>query len=96
MQGHITTAVLGGFMNRNVSQPKDGWKKIARNLGFKLGPVVSVAKHSRNELRKESSMERSPPVQNSNEAVEIERTAMVERIGQIESADHTNQLVQIR
>ncbi len=41
-------------LNRIVTlrSQKMGWKKIARNLGFKLGPVVSVAKHARDELRK--------------------------------------------
>ena len=34
---------------------KMGWGKIAKELGFKLGPVVSAAQHTRNELRRESS-----------------------------------------
>jgi len=33
---------------------KMGWGKIAKDLGFKLGPVVSAAQHARNELRRES------------------------------------------
>ena len=33
---------------------KTGWGKIAKDLGFKLGPVVSAAQHARNELRRES------------------------------------------
>ncbi len=33
---------------------KTGWGKIAMDLGFKLGPVVSAAQHTRNELRRES------------------------------------------
>ena len=33
---------------------KTGWGKIAKDLGFKLGPVVSAAQHTRNELRRES------------------------------------------
>jgi len=38
---------------------KMGWGKIANDLGFKLGPVVSNAMHVRNEMRKEARMERS-------------------------------------
>ena len=38
---------------------KMGWGKIANDLGFKLGPVVSEAMHARNEMRKELRMERS-------------------------------------
>ena len=36
---------------------KMGWGKVANSLGFKLGPVVSTASHTRNELRKESRAE---------------------------------------
>lgn len=35
---------------------KAGWGKIAKDLGFKLGPVVSAAQHARNELRRESQI----------------------------------------
>ena len=38
---------------------KMGWGKIANDLGFKLGPVVSDAMHARNEMRKELRMARS-------------------------------------
>lgn len=38
---------------------KMGWGKIAKDLGFKLGPVVREARHVRNEMRKEARMERS-------------------------------------
>lgn len=33
--------------------------KIAKSLGFKLGPVLSVAEHTRNELRREACAEPS-------------------------------------
>ena len=29
---------------------KEGWGKIAKDMGFKLGPVVSAAEHARHEL----------------------------------------------
>lgn len=38
---------------------KMGWGKIANDLGFKLGPVVSAAQHARNELRRESQPEKT-------------------------------------
>ncbi len=38
---------------------KMGWGKIAKDLGFKLGPVVREARHVRNEMRKEARRERS-------------------------------------
>lgn len=31
-----------------------GWGRIAQELGFKLGPVVSAARHARNEMRREA------------------------------------------
>jgi hypothetical protein len=75
---------------------KMGWRKIARSLGFELGPVVSVARHARNELRYNSSMARVLSTRNSGKAVKAERTAMVERIERPEPADHPNQPAQIR
>jgi hypothetical protein len=32
---------------------KEGWGKIAKDLGFKLGPVVSAAEHTRIELTRD-------------------------------------------
>jgi hypothetical protein len=37
-----------------------GWGAIAKELGFKLGPVVSAARHARNELRRQERIEASP------------------------------------
>jgi hypothetical protein len=37
-----------------------GYGAIAKELGFKLGPVISAAKHTRNEMRHESHSASSP------------------------------------
>lgn len=89
---------MANALNRiaTLRSQKMGWRKIAGNLGLKLGPVVSVAKHVRNELRKDFSMERSLPTRNSDKAAKAERTAMVEKIGRSEPADRPNQPAQIR
>ncbi len=34
--------------------------KIAKSLGFKLGPVLSVVEHTRNELRRQAYSDRAP------------------------------------
>lgn len=60
---------------------KMSWGKIANNLGFKLGPVVSAVMHTRNELRKESRMEKSPGSLKSEKSERAERSTMAEKIG---------------
>lgn len=51
-----------------------GWGRIANDLGFKLGPVVSAAQHARNELRRESQTTGSAKV-----SPKPEKAAMGER-----------------
>ena len=53
---------------------KMGWGKIANTLGFKLGPVVSTAMHTRNELRRESRTQTSSGVQ------KVEKSGMMEKV----------------
>ena len=60
---------------------KMGWGKIANSLGFKLGPVVSTAMHTRNELRKESRMEKSPGSVKSEKSEKAEKSSKAEKIG---------------
>jgi len=55
---------------------KMGWGKIANDLGFKLGPVVSAAMHTRNELRRESRAETSSGSQKSEKAGKAERAGV--------------------
>jgi len=62
---------------------KMGWGKIANSLGFKLGPVVSAASHTRNELRKESRVEKSP---GSLKPEKAERSVKAEKIGRPDTA----------
>ena len=59
---------------------KMGWGKIANSLGLKLGPVVSAAMHTRNELRKESRMEKSPGSLKSEKSEKAERSTKAEKI----------------
>lgn len=65
---------------------KMGWGKIAKDLGFKLGPVVSAAMHTRNELRKESRVERSSGSPKPEKAGKTERAARTEKVGRPEIA----------
>ena len=65
---------------------KMGWGKIAKDLGFKLGPVVSAAMHTRNELRKESRVERSSGSPKPEKAGKTERAARIEKVERPEIA----------
>jgi hypothetical protein len=55
---------------------KMGYGKIAKDLGFKLGPVVSDAKHVRNELAQELRAERP---QKADKLEKMERAERAER-----------------
>jgi hypothetical protein len=65
----------------SLRSQKMGWGKIAKDLGFKLGPVVSAASHTRNELRKESRVEKSTGSLKSEKSEKAERSAKSEKIG---------------
>jgi len=52
---------------------KEGWGKIAKDLGFKLGPVVSAAEHTRVELTRD---------------LHQDRVQRVEKIERVERPDH--------
>lgn len=64
---------------------KMGWGKIANDLGFKLGPVVSAAMHARNELRQQTRAE-SPAQTGKPEKADKAGTARVEKGGRPERA----------
>ncbi len=64
----------------SLRSQKMGWGKIANSLGFKLGPVVSAAMHTRNELRKESRVERSSGSPKPEKAGKTERAARTEKV----------------
>ncbi len=62
---------------------KMGWGKIANYFGFKLGPVVSVAQHARNELRSESRAAATPNTDKSGKpatATRVERAGRSDRV----------------
>ncbi len=66
---------------------KMGWGKIANNLGFKLGPVVSAAQHVRNELRREAHPVNStaPKIEKPEKAAaRAEKPARPERVNRPE------------
>ncbi|MBI3546902.1 MAG: hypothetical protein HY081_10020 [Gammaproteobacteria bacterium] len=46
---------IGSLRGRRMN-----WNKIAKNLGFKLGPAISAAEHARNELRREARADQLP------------------------------------
>ena len=52
---------------------KEGWGKIAKDLGFKLGPVVSAAEHARHELVRD---------------LHQDRIQKVEKVERVERPDH--------
>ena len=62
---------------------KTGWGRIAKDLGFKLGPVVSAAQHARNELRRESQTAGSAEV-----SPKPEKAAMSEKPVRPDMAAH--------
>lgn len=62
---------------------KMGWGKIANNLGFKLGPVVSAAQHVRNELRRESRPEKTV-TQKAEKSGKSQSMTRVEKAGRPE------------
>lgn len=55
---------------------KEGWGKIAKDLGFKLGPVVSAAEHTRQELVRDVHQDR---VQKVEKVERVERPERPER-----------------
>ncbi|WP_372522484.1 hypothetical protein [Sulfuricaulis sp.] len=65
----------------SLRSQKMGWGKIANSLGFKLGPVVSAASHSRNELKKESRAEKSPGSLKSEKSEKAVSSPKADKIG---------------
>lgn len=63
---------------------KMGWGKIAKDLGFKLGPVVSTAMHTRNELRRESRAQASSHPRKIEKSGGIEKAGRAEGVGRPE------------
>ncbi len=63
---------------------KMGWGKIAKSLGFKLGPVVSSAMHTRNELRRESQAQGASHAPKTQKTVGAEKTGRPEVMGRPE------------
>ena len=56
-----------------LRENKEGWGKIAKDLGFKLGPVVSAAEHARHELVRD---------------LHQDRIQKVEKVERVERPDH--------
>jgi hypothetical protein len=58
---------------------KEGWGKIAKDLGFKLGPVVSAAEHARHELVRDLHQDRIQ---------KVEKVERVDRPDHAQRPDH--------
>ena len=68
----------------SLRSQKMGWGKIAKNLGFKLGPVVSSAMHTRNELRRESKTQAAQHVQKVEKAGRPDKVERAQGMGRPE------------
>jgi hypothetical protein len=58
---------------------KMGWGKIAKDLGFKLGPVVSAAEQTRHELVRDLRVERPQKMDRAERPEKVERPERAER-----------------
>lgn len=58
---------------------KEGWGKIAKDLGFKLGPVVSAAEHTRQELVRDVHQDRLQKVEKVERVERPDRPQRPER-----------------
>jgi len=58
MDGGITDANVQKIMTMRQGPPTMGWGKIAKELGYKLGPVVSSVKNVNAETRREMHKEK--------------------------------------
>jgi hypothetical protein len=58
---------------------KEGWGKIAKDLGFKLGPVISAAEHARHELVRDLHQDRIQ---------KVEKVERVDRPDHAQRPDH--------
>jgi hypothetical protein len=56
-----------------------GWGQISKSLGFKLGPVVSAARHARHETQMQMKSERMPRAERPEKAMKAERAPKAPR-----------------
>ncbi len=66
-----------------------GWGTVAKELGFKLGPVISEVKHVQPELRRTDRLEKSE----SMEKGRPERPMGLDHPGRAEGGDRPHQMV---
>ena len=64
---------------------KEGWGKIAKDLGFKLGPVVNAAEHARHELVRDLHQDR---IQHQDRMQKVEKVERVERPDHPQRPEH--------
>lgn len=99
MQADVTTyPTMADALNKiaTLRSDKMGWGKIAKDLGFKLGPVVSDAMRTRNELRKEVRMDKPPRAGTSGKAEKVEWAGRPERGGRLERPARPEKAERIR
>jgi hypothetical protein len=58
---------------------KTGWGKIAKDLGFKLGPVVSAAEQTRHEMVRDLRAERPQKMDKAEKAEKVDKPERAER-----------------
>jgi hypothetical protein len=79
MPGGITDANIDKILAMRQGRPAEGWGEIAKNLGIKLGPVLSevkkVERASHEELKKAEKHEH----EKSGKGREHRETAKAER-----------------
>ena len=63
----------------SLRDEKMGWGKIAKDLGFKLGPVVSAAQQTRHELIRDLRAERPQKMEKVDRPEKIDRPERAER-----------------
>ena len=58
---------------------KMGWGKIAKDLGFKLGPVVSAAEQTRHEMVRDLRAERPQKIDKADKPEKVDKPERAER-----------------
>ena len=72
----------------------EGWGNISKELGFKLGPVVSDARHSMNELRRDLRPDqlKVDKADNRSDVKDMKQEGRVERMEQAQRPERVERL----
>jgi hypothetical protein len=80
LPGGITDATVNKIMSMRHGPPVEGWGKIAMNLGFKLGPVISKVERVKAEARKDIEKVHREKVEKVEKVEKKEKYEKVEKI----------------